>query len=112
MGHADLVGVSVVLVEGDEDLRTALRLTLIQLGATAIEARNGREALEQVVRVKPQVILCDLRLPDMDGRQFMSNLREHVGSGHVPVIALPDRSRRRAWTSGRTPASRGIWSSR
>jgi CheY-like chemotaxis protein len=92
MGVSDLGGVSIVLVEDDESFRVALRMWLEAAGATVREAGNGLEALALVQQAPPDVILCDLHMPEMDGGAFLERLRELAGFGHIPVIALTAQS--------------------
>ena len=89
---ADLRGISILLVEDHEDFRVALRLALEGAGATVREAGNGFEALASVQQAPPDLILCDLKMPRMDGCAFVTRLRELAGFGHIPVIALTGES--------------------
>jgi len=54
----------------------------------AIEAENGRAALELVERRRPNLILLDLMMPEMDGFQFLDELRRSRAWADIPVIVL------------------------
>ena len=55
-------------------------------GSTALYAKNGREAMEVIAREKPQVVLTDLRMPEMDGLELVQKIRQrHLG---IPVILM------------------------
>ena len=56
-----------------------------------IEASNGQEALDQVARAVPKLILLDLTMPVMDGFSFLRMLRERPDCADVPVIVLTAR---------------------
>ena len=89
MASDDLVGVLVLVVEDHADLREVLRAWLERDGAVVNEACNGQEALQALLtRPRPDVIVCDLHMPGMDGCAFLARMREKAGFGHVPVIAL------------------------
>jgi CheY-like chemotaxis protein len=86
-----LHGVSILIVEDHVDAREAIRQLLEHLGGARVAlAPDGGAALvwldEQ--ETPPDVILCDLRMPGMDGFEFLEQLREDRRMNDVPVIAL------------------------
>ena len=78
----------VLIVEDDDDAREVMRRMLEKEGWTAIEAENGRVALERVAEQMPSVILLDLMMPEMDGFSFLSALREGANGKTIPVIVV------------------------
>ncbi|MCR5640283.1 MAG: response regulator [Lachnospiraceae bacterium] len=56
-------------------------------GSVVGEAENGREGLEVIRRLQPDLIVCDIRMPDMDGLEMLRILREEDGN-MVPIIFL------------------------
>jgi CheY-like chemotaxis protein len=84
---ADLKGIDVLVVEDDLDTRDLLRIWLEAAGARVREASGGEQALEQVRHWPPDVILCDLRLPGVDGCAFVEHMRSRLNL-HIPVVAL------------------------
>ena len=62
-----LKGVRVLLVEDFDEARECIRLVLEQQGAEVIQAATGKEAMEAVASVVPNVVVCDMGLPD-EGR--------------------------------------------
>jgi CheY-like chemotaxis protein len=79
---------SILLVDDEDDARTALARVLTRDGWTVAEARNGREALVQLDARVPQIILLDLRMPEMDGFEFVAALRLRDYRPPIPVIVL------------------------
>ena len=79
---------SVLVVEDDERTRETIRSTLEQDGWSVTLAEHGQRGLEQLVSGMPAVILLDLMMPEMDGFEFMEQLREREQGRDVPVIVI------------------------
>jgi signal transduction histidine kinase/DNA-binding response OmpR family regulator/HAMP domain-containing protein len=78
----------VLIVEDDASLRALLRRRLEKDGWTVIEAANGRVALEFMAEKRPDVVLLDLMMPEMDGFQFLDEVRKRAEWRSIPVIAI------------------------
>ena len=84
-----MTGEPVVLVVDDEiQIRRLLRVSLDANGYRVHEAVTGQDGLVQATMLKPDVIVLDLGLPDMDGLDVLRRLREW---SHTPVIVLSVR---------------------
>jgi CheY-like chemotaxis protein len=77
-----------LVVDDHGDSRDALRQMLEWLGASVCTAANGHEALEQAVLEPPHVVLCDLRMPRMDGFAVLTGLRALLTDRPVRVVAV------------------------
>jgi signal transduction histidine kinase/ActR/RegA family two-component response regulator len=86
-GLQRLDGRCILVVEDMEDSREATRLMLECLGARVVTANDGIEALAVMGR-DVDLIVCDLRMPRMDGFEFLHALRHVDGHAHTPVIAI------------------------
>ena len=76
----------LVLVADDEPRITKLiSITLTEEGFRVVSARGGEEALEKAEEYRPDILLLDIVMPDIDGIEVMRRLREHMP---VPVILL------------------------
>jgi len=77
-----------LIIDDEVQIRRLLRLALEARGYVVREAENGRLGLQEAVFQRPDVILLDLGLPDMDGLEVLKNLREWSA---VPVLVLSVR---------------------
>jgi two-component system KDP operon response regulator KdpE len=83
-GKTAAVSAGRILVVDDEPaIRRLLRITLEAEGYAVLEARSGREAVDQVAAHRPELIILDLGLPDLDGFEVLRLLRERV---QTPII--------------------------
>ena len=78
----------VLIVDDEQSIRTFLKLTLISQGYETIEAISGKEALDKAADQKPDIIILDLGLPDIDGIEVTRSLREWT---QTPIIILSVR---------------------
>jgi CheY-like chemotaxis protein len=77
----------ILVVDDDDDIRELLVMVLEERGHEVVGAENGRVALEQAEKLRPSVIVIDLRMPEMDGRAFVSSY--HVQPGpHARVLLM------------------------
>ncbi len=79
----------ILLVEDNSDLAEGVEYNLKLEGYDVRIAENGRAAIEMSRTWKPDLILLDLMLPEMDGYQVLRNVRQH--DDRVPVIILSAR---------------------
>ena len=79
-------GGRILVVDDDESIRQIVRLFLSDEGYQVAEAPNGEVALAMLDAVEPALILLDLRMPVLDGWQFVRRYRELPGP-HAPIIA-------------------------
>jgi CheY-like chemotaxis protein len=81
-------GTCVLLVEDEDQLRRVMKDLLERDGYTVAEARDGVQALDQVDRFAPDVIILDLNLPGLDGYSVLTQLRSRPTTRSIPVVVL------------------------
>jgi type II secretory ATPase GspE/PulE/Tfp pilus assembly ATPase PilB-like protein/CheY-like chemotaxis protein len=81
-------GQTVLLVDDEEFLRRVMKDLLVREGYEVVEAGTGVEALDQVDRHAPDVVVLDLNLPGMDGYSVLSELRSRPATRNIPVVVL------------------------
>ena len=82
-------GVPILVVDDEAAIRRLLRSSLPPQGFAVEEAASGGEALEQIARSAPDLVILDLGLPDMDGVEVIRKIR---GAGSkLPILVLSSR---------------------
>jgi type II secretory ATPase GspE/PulE/Tfp pilus assembly ATPase PilB-like protein/ActR/RegA family two-component response regulator len=81
----------VLLVDDEDMLRKVMKDLLERDGYQVVEARDGVEALDQVDRHAPDIIVLDLNLPGLDGYGVLSHLRSRPVTADIPVVVLTAR---------------------
>jgi type II secretory ATPase GspE/PulE/Tfp pilus assembly ATPase PilB-like protein/CheY-like chemotaxis protein len=81
-------GATVLLVEDEDQLRRVMKDLLQREGYKVAEARDGIQALDEVDRHAPDVIILDLNLPGIDGYSVLAQLRSRPATREIPVMVL------------------------
>jgi len=81
----------VLVVDDDAEVRQLLRRMLESEGFAVMKAENGRVALERLRGEAPSLILLDLMMPEMDGFEFVAELRRHESWHTIPVVVITAR---------------------
>lgn len=85
---------TILIVDDEEDIRELIIVNLAREEPYRIlEAANGLEALQLAQEEKPDLIILDLMLPELDGYSVQKELREDARTRHIPVIMLTARGR-------------------
>lgn len=79
----------VLIVEDEPQIRKFLRISLEAHGYEVMEVRSGEDGLRACMAASPDLIILDLGLPDMDGKDFIGRIREW---SQVPVVVLSVRA--------------------
>ena len=79
----------VLVVDDDDDIRTITRLSLTTVGGMeVVEAADGPAAVDAAICERPDLILLDVMMPEMDGVQTLTALRSHGSVDRIPVVFL------------------------
>ncbi|MEX1182666.1 MAG: response regulator [Gemmatimonadota bacterium] len=79
---------TILVAEDHLDSRDALRALLEAFGYRVIEAVNGREAIRLALSKRPDLILMDIMMPELDGFEATRELRRHAEMARIPIIAV------------------------
>jgi two-component system, OmpR family, alkaline phosphatase synthesis response regulator PhoP len=78
----------ILLVDDDEAFRSVTAIALETEGCIVKEAADGFAALESLQRDHPDVLICDLNMPGLDGRELCHRVRMNPGLADVRVVIL------------------------
>ena len=78
---------SVLVVEDNPDNMVTVR-AILQNEYRVLEAADGKEGLKIALTERPDLVLLDMSLPEMDGHTVVQEIREDASTRHIPVIAL------------------------
>jgi two-component system cell cycle response regulator DivK len=80
--------VTILYIEDNQENRILIRRILTFEGYQVLEAGNAKEGLELLATSRPDLILMDINIPDIDGYSLTSKIRTLSGFSDVPIIAL------------------------
>src|SRR5687767_8980246 len=96
--------VRVLVIEDNKDAAESLHLLLDQLGCEAVVAHDGTSGIRAALSAPPDVVFCDIGLPEMDGYAVARRLRAQSWGPRVTLVAVTgygrEEDRRRAEAAG------------
>jgi CheY-like chemotaxis protein len=78
----------VLIVEDYPDMRDLLGIIVERLGYLPVLANEGEEGVEKAIAEKPGLILLDMMMPKMDGREVARRLRANPETKEIPILAI------------------------
>lgn len=76
-----------MIVEDDEEIRRYIKQELFA-DYHILESCNGKEALDMLFKRKPDVVISDIMMPEMDGLTLCKKIKQNVNLNHIPIILL------------------------
>ena len=83
----------VLVIEDEAELRANVARLLKAEGFEVLTAENGAVGVDTAVTQLPDLIICDISMPEMDGFGVLFSLRENVTTSHIPFIFLTASTR-------------------
>ena len=90
---------TILIVDDDGDNREVLSRLLAMDGHTTVCASDGKQAIDLLASERPALVILDIRMPTMDGIEFLAVIRSYLRWQALPVIVLsgvPEEDRKRA----------------
>jgi CheY-like chemotaxis protein len=83
------MGNRILIIDDEDDIREVAQVALELVGGwTVLSARSGAEGLAMALEEKPDAILLDVMMPDMDGTATFRQLQAHFETEQIPVLLL------------------------
>lgn len=83
---------TVLVVDDESSMRFLFRMLLESEGFEVIEAANGTDALARMEEDRPDLVLTDLMMPVMGGRELIDRLRGDERTERIPIVAVSARA--------------------
>lgn len=81
--------ITILCVEDEIDIRSLLVEEISEAGFSTLEAGNGKEALALIISKWPDIVVCDITMPEMDGHQLFAEIQmNHEQLSNIPFIFL------------------------
>lgn len=89
---------TIYIIDDDLGLQTVLSIALRDAGYVVQSASDGEEGLDRIRAVRPDLVISDVMMPNMDGVQVFESLKEHLRAAGIPIIIMTALNRK-AWFS-------------
>ena len=86
-------GKKILVVDDEQQLALAVKIRLQSVGYEVVTASDGQQGLELVEKERPDLVILDVFMPNMDGYSCLREINARFGRGKVPVIVLTARDR-------------------
>ncbi len=83
--------VNILLVDDDPVIHKMIEKLLVGEGFNLVHAYNGEEGLRMAIELKPDLILLDLIMPDIDGFEVAENIKKHPISAQIPIFIITSK---------------------
>ncbi|MFS8796222.1 response regulator [Synechococcus sp. O70.2] len=90
----------ILVIEDDPSIRTYLQKVLRQAGYDTLAARDGEEGLQMVRALLPDLVLCDVVMPKLNGYAVLDAVRWDQATAHIPFVFLSSKTSREAVEQG------------
>jgi signal transduction histidine kinase len=90
----------ILCIEDDPQMRLIVGMALEGAGYEMEEAADGKQGLDRAMETAPDLILCDINMPGMDGFETLEELRKHKSTSYIPFIFMTGESPRKYLRKG------------
>ncbi|NDY91460.1 response regulator [Ideonella livida] len=97
---------TILVVDDSGSFRTVVKLALQKAGYVVAEAVDGKDAITKLDSAKPNLIVCDVNMPNMDGLSFARHVKASPAYRFVPMIMLTTESQESKKAEGKAAGVR------
>ena len=87
----NLGGVKVMVIDDSNTIRRSAEIFLVQAGCQVVLAEDGFDALAKIADHHPDIVICDIMMPRLDGYQTCALIKKNPRFGVTPVIMLSSK---------------------
>ena len=85
---------TIFIIDDDLGLQTVLSIALKDAGYQVQFASDGEEGIEQLQRVRPDLVICDVMMPYVDGVQVFETIKEYLRNEGIPIVVMTALNRK------------------
>jgi DNA-binding response OmpR family regulator len=93
-------GAHILVLEDDPSVQTLLRKQLTSHGFQVTVASDGLDGLVKLESVRPDIMICDMMMPNLDGLEFVKAVKSHTETQRIPIIFLTAKTDPRSMIDG------------
>lgn len=101
------MGKTIMTVDDSASVRQMVSFTLKNAGYIVLEASDGKDALSKVNGTKPDMVITDLNMPNLDGIGLIKALRQNAACKFIPIIMLTTESQAEKKMEGKSAGATG-----
>ena len=79
---------SILIIDDNENIRNLIKVVLSNYGFTVQEADNGQRGVQMIRDLKPDLVICDINMPAMNGYETLDAVRESSATAPIPFILM------------------------
>jgi CheY-like chemotaxis protein len=85
---------TILIIDDDLNLQAMLNLTLRDAGYNVVMAEDGQEGLEKLVSMRPDLVLSDIMMPNMDGVEMFRQIKDRLQDSGTPIFIMTALNRK------------------
>lgn len=85
---------TILIIDDDLNLQAMLNLTLRDAGYNVVMAEDGQEGLNKLVSVRPDLVLSDIMMPNMDGVEMFRQIKDRLQDSGTPIFIMTALNRK------------------
>ncbi len=85
---------TILIVDDDLAMQTVLEIALREAGYQVILASDGQEGIEKLMTLQPDLVICDIMMPQMDGVETFQQIKEQLQDNGIPIFIMTALNRK------------------
>jgi two-component system, OmpR family, response regulator len=85
---------TILIIDDDLAMQTVLEITLREAGYQVVLASDGQEGIEKLMTLQPDLVVCDIMMPQMDGVETFQQIKEQLQDNGIPIFIMTALNRK------------------